>query len=86
MSDKGQKSRDHELPLAPLRRIFRSQGADRVSDDAVALLREYLEKVAREIALEAVEASQHANRKTVTDEDVKFAISRLQRTYMLQSL
>ncbi|AJB42660.1 hypothetical protein TCARB_1620 [Thermofilum adornatum 1505] len=52
----------------------------------MALLREYLEKVAKEIALEAVEASRHANRKTVTDEDVKFAISRLQRTYMLQSL
>lgn len=74
------------MPLAPLRRIFRSQGAERVSDDAVALMREYLEKLATEIALEAVEASRHANRRTVTDEDVKFAISRLQRTFLLQSI
>ena len=86
MADRDWKVKEHELPLAPLRRIFRSQGADRVSDDAVVLLREYLEKVAKEIALEAVEASRHANRRTVTDEDVKFAISRLQRTYMLQSI
>ncbi|ABL77757.1 histone family protein [Thermofilum pendens] len=86
MSEKSPRTRQHEIPLAPLRRIFRSQGAERISDDAVVFLREYLEKLAREIALEAIEASRHANRRTVTDEDVKFAISRLQRAHSSQTL
>jgi len=68
-----------ELPLAPIDRILHQAGAERVSEEAAVFLRDFLEKLAREVAKEAVEASRHAERKTVTEEDVKFAISRVQR-------
>ncbi len=73
------KKKDYEIPLAPIDRILHQEGAERVSEEATILLRDFLEKIAREIAREAVDASRHAERKTVNEEDVKFAISRLQR-------
>ncbi|MEM4810345.1 MAG: NFYB/HAP3 family transcription factor subunit [Thermofilum sp.] len=73
------RRKDHEIPLAPLDRILHQAGAERVREEAAMVLRDFLEKLAREIARESVEASRHAERKTVTEEDVKFAISRVQR-------
>lgn len=78
------KKKEFEIPLAPIDRILHQQGAERVSEDAVILLRDFLEKIAREIAQEAVDASRHAERKTVTEEDVRFAINRLQRIICTQ--
>jgi histone H3/H4 len=75
----GSRRRRQEIPLAPVDRILHQAGAERVSEEAAILLRDFLEKLAREVAKEAVEASRHAERKTVTEEDVKFAISRIQR-------
>jgi histone H3/H4 len=75
----GSRRRRQEIPLAPVDRILHQAGAERVSEEAAILLRDFLEKLAREVAKEAVEASHHAERKTVTEEDVKFAISRIQR-------
>lgn len=73
------KRRGREIPLAPLDRILHQAGADRVSEEAAMVLRDFLERLAREIAKESVEASRHAERKTVTEEDVEFAISRVRR-------
>jgi len=73
------KKKEHEIPLAPIDRILHQEGAERVSEEATLLLRDFIEKLAREIAREAIDASKHAERKTVNEEDVKFAISRLQR-------
>ena len=75
----GSRRRRQEIPLAPVDRILHQAGAERVSEEAAILLRDFLEKLAREVAKEAVEASRHAERKTVTEEDVRFAISRIQR-------
>jgi len=60
-----------ELPLAPVKRIIKSAGASRVSEDAVEELRDELEEHAKERAREAKEFAEHAGRKTVQDDDVK---------------
>ncbi len=63
-----------ELPIAPVARLIRDAGAERVSEDAsqelAALLEEYGEKVARK----AVSLARHAGRKTVKVEDILQAV------------
>lgn len=61
------------LPNAPIERIIRKAGADRVSEDAIEELKTAVEEAAEEIAKEASEMSEHANRKTITKNDVEMA-------------
>ena len=63
-----------ELPIAAVDRIIRKAGADRVSEDAAAALAEILEEKGIEIGKQAVQLANHANRKTITDADIRLAI------------
>ena len=63
-----------ELPIAPIDRLIRRAGAQKVSREASKVLVEHLEERATEIARKAVVLARHAGRKTVKVEDIKLAI------------
>jgi len=59
-----------ELPIAPVTRIVRKAGAERVSEDASQELARLLEDYGTKIARKAVSLAKHAGRKKVKREDV----------------
>ncbi len=61
------------LPLAAMEKILKKTGAERVSDNAKAALKDVVEEKAEEIASQAVRLAMHAGRKTVKAGDIKLA-------------
>jgi histone H3/H4 len=63
-----------ELPIAPIKRILKEAGAQRVSDDAAAQLAKVLEEYGEQISEDANRLAKHAGRKTVKAEDIELAV------------
>jgi len=68
-----------ELQLAPMHRIIRKAGAERVSEGAADELRKALEDIGVKIAREALDFATHAGRKTVKSEDIRIAVKKIAR-------
>lgn len=66
-----------DISISAIDRIMRKAGAERVSEEGAAALREVLETLALEISREAIALAKHAGRKTVNAEDIKLASRKL---------
>jgi histone H3/H4 len=62
-----------DFPLAPLEKIAREAGAERVSVSAVKALKQAAVDAAEAIAKDSLAASQHAGRVTIKASDIKIA-------------
>lgn len=62
-----------DLQLAPMHRIIKHAGSERVSDEAARELRTILEDVGLKISKDALDFMKHARRKTVKAEDIRIA-------------
>ena len=62
-----------EIPIAPVKRIIKNTGVNRVSEDATEALRICLEEIAVNIATKANKLARHAGRKTIKASDIQLA-------------
>ena len=60
------------LPLAPIERLARKVGVERISAQAVKELAKVVEELGYELSIEAAQVARHAKRKTILIEDIKF--------------
>ncbi len=67
------------LPLAPVERIIRKAGAERVGEDAGIELAKVLEDYGIEVSREAITLAKHAKRTTVKEEDIRLAVARIKK-------
>lgn len=65
------------LPLAPVERLIRKAGADRVSESAGIELAKVLEEFGVKVSIEAATLARHAGRTTVKEEDIRLAALRI---------
>lgn len=63
-----------DFPLAPLEKILRRAGAERVSKQALKELKLILLEISNKIALDAIALAHHAKRLTIKREDIRLAV------------
>ena len=68
---------DLELAIAPMHRLCKKSGADRVSEAAAKELGKALEEIGVKIAKEALDFALHAGRKTIKAEDIEIAAKKV---------
>jgi histone H3/H4 len=62
-----------ELAVAPMHRLCKKAGAERVSEAAAKELAKELETIGIKVAREALDFAMHAGRKTIKAEDIEIA-------------
>jgi histone H3/H4 len=62
-----------EIAVAPMHRLCKKAGAERVSDAAANELAKTLQEIGVKIAKEALDYAVHAGRKTIKTEDIEIA-------------
>ena len=66
-----------EIAVAPMHRLCKKAGADRVSEAAAKELAKALEEIGVKIAKEALDHAKQARRKTIKAEDIKTATRKI---------
>jgi len=67
------------IAVAPMHRLCKKAGADRVSEAAAKELAKVLEEIGAKIAKEALDYAIHARRKTIKAEDIEIATRKVIR-------
>lgn len=68
-----------ELSVAPMHRLCKKAGAERVSEAAAKELAKELEGIGIKIAKEALDFAMHAGRKTIKAKDIEIAAEKVMR-------
>lgn len=63
-----------EIPIAPIERILKKMGAERVSEEAKRVLRDYIEEYTEKISDKIIKATANTKRKTVRVCDIEIII------------
>jgi histone H3/H4 len=65
------------LQKSIIKRLIKEQGVKRVADEAAILFGQYLLGFAQKLIIHACEVAGHANRKTVNESDIDFALKHI---------
>ena len=65
----------NELPLAPLKRIMKKNGVERISKEGLKAYEEAVGEYANKLAQESYKTIEHTGKKTVTESDIEFILS-----------
>ena len=67
----------NEIKTAPMHKLLKRAGAERVSEQSANALGEALEDIGIKIAHEAIDYAHHAGRKTVKARDIEIAAKKV---------
>lgn len=62
------------LPTAPIRRIMKNAGCNRISEDALKTMNKYLVSIIEDCSVDAKAIANYAGRNTIRAEDIEFVI------------
>jgi DNA-binding protein len=68
-----------EISVAPMHRLCKKSGAERVSEAAAKELERVLNEIGVEIAKVALDYSMHSGRKTIKAKDIEIAARKVMR-------
>ncbi|MEA3294803.1 MAG: histone family protein [Euryarchaeota archaeon] len=71
--------KDKIIPTAPIERLIRAAGAERVSVSGSEALAKHLEEYGIDIAARAIRLANHAKRTTVKGVDIKEALQQMEQ-------
>jgi histone H3/H4 len=66
-----------EIKIAPMHKLIKRAGADRVSEESAIALGKALEEIGIKVAKEALDYAKHAGRKTVKAKDIEIAAQKV---------
>ena len=66
-----------EIPIAPIGRIIKNAGGQRISQGAENALEKVLEQLAEDVSRQAVKLAKHAGRKTIKASDIELAVKEM---------